>query len=53
MNMSRITFIVLIAVVVTLGIMSMSYTIQKCGLGNALMLGKGGVYAAYSGMCDK
>ena len=45
-------YVVFAIAIFALAIMSMSYTIEKCGFMNALFLGKGGFYAAYSGMCD-
>ena len=45
--------VLLLLSVLTLGIISMVYTIQKCGFTDVLFLGKGATYAAYSGMCDK
>lgn len=35
------------------GLASVSYTFNECGFIRTLMLGKGGVYAAYTGMCDE
>ena len=51
--MIRILFPIWFAICLIGGIATLSYTVDKCGWGPALFLGKYGFYAAVSGMCDK
>jgi hypothetical protein len=46
-------FIVWTVIIVIIGSVTLTYTIQKCGFVQTMLLGNGAVYAAYSGMCDK
>lgn len=51
--MNRAVVIGAAIVMLVVGIASFAYTIEKCGIGRALLFGKNGVFVAAAGMCDQ
>lgn len=51
--MNRLVITVAVVIMVVLGLASFAYSVQKCGLGTSLLLGKNAFTAAVIGMCDE
>jgi hypothetical protein len=49
----KILFPLFVIFVVVVGIYGISYTVNKCGLGKTLLLGKNATTYAVLGFCDK
>lgn len=52
-SLTPLWFKVLMALTLVVGIALFIYTVGECGLFATIMLGEGGPFAAYTGMCDR